>query len=282
MRERLNFSQGQLSELIDVSLNQLASIEYQRTPLRYDIAWKLRMNIGVSLWWLYSGKIDQGCLEYDELPTPQATGLLGSALLSEVAERFHKPADLSGSRKSESKKLKYECPDVSERVGWMLAFRAEIENWIAHVPDNKVQDFSDCLIESAKKIIAGFPVDSGEKTSFRRDALMWARMRADVLARNAGNMFFQNVSFSQRKEGIDNAVSHGIIGSVKTEVPTWPQLKRDLKRLTAQHGEKSALAKSLGISRQVLGNWLSDDSQGTPNADFTLALLKWVRQQTSK
>lgn len=97
---------------------------------------------------------------------------------------------------------------------------------------------------------------------------------------NSGADFFMGAA--QSKEEIDKKYLFEIVSSVKTEVPTWPELKKNLKRLTAQRGEKSALAKSLGISRQVLGNWLSDDSQGTPNADFTLALLKWVKQQTSK
>jgi transcriptional regulator with XRE-family HTH domain len=59
------------------------------------------------------------------------------------------------------------------------------------------------------------------------------------------------------------------------KVPTWEQLKKEIARFTAKRGEKAALAAKLGVSRQVLGNWLSSDDQGTPNANLSLKLLDW-------
>jgi len=59
------------------------------------------------------------------------------------------------------------------------------------------------------------------------------------------------------------------------DVPTWAQLKKTIITLAAGHGQKAALADELGVSRQVLGNWLSDGEQGAPNAETTLWLFKW-------
>jgi DNA-binding phage protein len=78
------------------------------------------------------------------------------------------------------------------------------------------------------------------------------------------------------KDFLDKQNPHAIFADMRTEVPTWPELKKDIRRLTARRGEKKALAEKCGVSRQVLGNWLSDDSQGTPNSELTLKLLKWV------
>ena len=79
------------------------------------------------------------------------------------------------------------------------------------------------------------------------------------------------------KDILDSKSPTGSVTDMSLEVPTWAQLKKQIAKLTSAHGKKAALADELGVSRQVLGNWLSSDDQGTPNAELTLRLLKWVR-----
>lgn len=82
------------------------------------------------------------------------------------------------------------------------------------------------------------------------------------------------------KDKID--MSQGACGSVagmRLEVPTWNQLKKSIAHLTSERGAKAALAKELGVSRQVLNNWLSDAGQGAPPADLTLRLFRWSLEQ---
>ena len=48
-RESINWSQASFAEQLGITRDQLASIEYGRTPLRYNIAWRLRLAFGISL-----------------------------------------------------------------------------------------------------------------------------------------------------------------------------------------------------------------------------------------
>ncbi len=84
------------------------------------------------------------------------------------------------------------------------------------------------------------------------------------------------------KFNLDNVSLSDTIPGMGLEVPTWPALKKLVLQFTANHGAKAALAKELKVSRQVLGNWLSDNSQGMPNADLTLELLRRVWKPASK
>ena len=84
-RESINWSQAAFAEQLGISRDQLASIEYGRTPLRYDIAWRLREAFGISLLWLEEGFNFPDDFEHDDLPMPSATGLPPRALLSAVA-----------------------------------------------------------------------------------------------------------------------------------------------------------------------------------------------------
>lgn len=84
----------------------------------------------------------------------------------------------------------------------------------------------------------------------------------------------------ESKSGVDKVKAIDTFGGVRAkeiEVPTWPDLKKSVSRLTANRGSKSALAGRLGVTRQVLNNWLSAES--LPNAVLTLELFRWVKEQ---
>ena len=59
--------------------------------------------------------------------------------------------------------------------------------------------------------------------------------------------------------------------------PVMPSLIQRLKRATKERGQKSALAKWLGVHRQCVADWLS--GKQSPGGEYTLQLLKWVELQ---
>ena len=95
----------------------------------------------------------------------------------------------------------------------------------------------------------------------------------DLKFRHLWKLMLVVTSTNNRQFTIDNKNHYDIIVPVKRKVPTWHELKREIIRLTSKRGEKSALARELKISRQVLGNWLSEDNLAVPNAEQTLELL---------
>jgi hypothetical protein len=61
---------------------------------------------------------------------------------------------------------------------------------------------------------------------------------------------------------------------VRAKSPLWDELKADIVRLTAARGMRAALARELGVSRQVLNGWLFGVS--APGAEQTLFLHQWA------
>lgn len=94
---------------------------------------------------------------------------------------------------------------------------------------------------------------------------------------------FSRLSFSGESSGasnidkLDNELPAAKVGDVTSEVPTWPGLKAELLKLTVERGMKAWLADELGVSRQVVNNWLATSDQGRPDAENTLLLLRWAK-----
>lgn len=94
---------------------------------------------------------------------------------------------------------------------------------------------------------------------------------------------FSRLSFSGESSGasnidkLDNELPAAKVSDVTSEVPTWPGLKAELLKLTVERGMKAWLADELGVSRQVVNNWLATSDQGRPDAENTLLLLRWAK-----
>ncbi len=75
---------------------------------------------------------------------------------------------------------------------------------------------------------------------------------------------------------LDNEARLGKGAFVPPHLPkSWPYLRDDLLEMTSIRGAGSALAKKLGVSRQVVSGWLS--GAFAPDADTTIQLLNWTR-----
>ncbi len=87
-------SQSAFGRSLGISRNQVKDIEYTRTPLRYDIAWKIRGFFGISIAWIDKGKFPPYQPDLDPWPNPKSLEN-PRELLSAVAETmlFANPAD---------------------------------------------------------------------------------------------------------------------------------------------------------------------------------------------
>lgn len=68
--------------------------------------------------------------------------------------------------------------------------------------------------------------------------------------------------------------THGKVEGVKSQLPT---LLERLKKASEPAGQKTALAKFLGVPLASVSRWLSGERE--PGGEITLQLLKWVEQQ---
>lgn len=266
LRRRLKLSQPNFAALTGISLNQLASIEYGRTPLRYDVAWIIRVLFNVSLEWLSIGDGFPDGLNLDDLPPPEASKLPNSALLSEVSDKFHGVAGAQDAKQKSGKpRFKIDEDELQHRSFVLLALKINLEMWISQIPDGYTGDFTDRLIQFANKYLETLPEDPGELISLRSEALIWEKMRSDVASRLAGGSVLKKC-LTVVSESDNNQ-------EVKPKLPT---LLERLKKTTAQRGRKSELAKFLGVSLVQVSQWLSGDRE--PGGETTLRLLHWVEQ----
>jgi transcriptional regulator with XRE-family HTH domain len=277
VRLGLNLSQPQFADQVGLTRDQLANIECARTPLRYDVAWQMRIAFGISLLWLESGHMDpDGIYEDSGLPAPNKSNK--TRLLSEVVRlarmEYRRPNDSPS-------KVPIDVDDISERAAQLTTLRMHLRVWMAQLPPGQASSFYCRIQDSAMRFIEQFPKEAENFWGARLNALVFEEMRRELSLR----VRTAQLNGETGKDILDTiSVGDNVLAMSAKEVPTWAQLKKTIAKLTAGHGHKAALADELGVSRQVLGNWLSDGEQGAPNAELTLRLFKWSldpkRQQT--
>jgi transcriptional regulator with XRE-family HTH domain len=272
-REGIKYSQASFAEILGLTRDQLASVEYGRTPLKYSVAWQIRFAFGLSLDWLWGGEMSPDDLTEDRhLPHPDSSRAGKNALLTDVFNDVHQ---LSGvePRTVKGRKVRIEAPELAHRWLVVLALRHQIDSWIASIPDGHTNDFAEKLAQFADDHLKSLPADPPELIQARFDGLLWEKMRAD-LARKVPEM-----PFLKNKPPNDDAC----VKKVKTLTykdspePAWPRLLDRLNRATQAHGSKVELAAWLGVHRQMVTDWLSDKQR--PGGEIALQLLQWVERQ---
>jgi transcriptional regulator with XRE-family HTH domain len=271
IREAVRWPQSAFAEQIEIRRDQLASIEYGRTPLRYDIAWRLRAAFGISLRWLEEEEGTADGFEHDELPIPNATGLPTRALLSEVVKKF--PPGCSKGLAAIGSKAEAMDPitlEVGQRWFHDMALKLHIEHWIARAPPGRVAELTEKLMRTAKEFMDSLPPESGATIDRRAEQLMWERIRMANATRvlvmaNSEKKDLQNISELVKYSGVNSLLAN---------------LLSRLKRATFQRGKKTGLARFLRVPLVSVSRWLSGERE--PGGETTLRILAWVQEEEGK
>jgi transcriptional regulator with XRE-family HTH domain len=269
VRESIRWSQPAFAEQLGMSRDQLAGIEYGRTPLRYDIAWRLRTAFGISLLWLEGDDCAlPDSFEHDNLPIPSATGLPRRALLSDVARRFRSSKSPALKARGPEPEIRSEAGDeVAHRAFSALVLKMKIDEWIARLPDGYVAPFRDQLWKAMESLMTTLPGDPDDVVARRMDDLMWEKIRMA----NARRVL---VTKDSQRKMLTKTESSEILPPVKSQLKN---LLADLNRLTKESGKKTELADYLGAPLASVSRWLSGERE--PGGETTLKMLRWVQQQ---
>ena len=306
VRESINWSQAAFAEQLGITRDQLASIECGRTPLRYDIAWRLRQSFGISLRWLDEGWGFPDSLAHDNLPIPTATGLPERALLSAVAQKFSELDDgslvaigpeSSGAPQQSEQPASQLLPldelgfpqlpeavlqlidgreratgktDIDHRALHVEFLRLKIDGWVSSVPLGHVSAFANELEKAAETFIHSLPQDPEEAIERRNSQLIWERIKTA----NARKVL---VASQTKKKVLTDVTVTDNVSPVKS---TMANLLDRLNKATSQRGMKSKLAKVMGVPLSNVSQWLSGERE--PGGETTLRLLQWVEQQENK
>jgi len=260
-REAIKWPQIDFAAQLGINLNQLAGIEYRRTPLRYDIAWQIRSNFGPSLSWLATGHFPPQAKDLDPWPDPKK--LTKGRLLSDVEASLWSGSPHNPHAGELHEKSPLQAP---QRSTLLSILKDDLTDWMARVPDEKIPEFVGRLVTLSEDYLDGLPQESGVKVKQRQSALIWDTMRLDIAKRLLGK--------AAGKLVVDNGAASDTVSNMSSEIPTWKQIVAALKRLTKSSGAKAQLAKELKTSRQNVNKWLS--GAGAPSAELTLEVFRWV------
>lgn len=273
-RKAIRWSQPAFSRRLGITLDQLKSIEYARTPLRYDVAWKIRTVFGLSIDWLWGGDMGPGDLDEDRaLPPPEATKLPANALVTQVFEKVHGAGVnevFARAAKGGTRRPRMINEEISHRAFHLFAIKLRLREWIARLPDGYTADFHDKIAQLASVYLKAAPAEPTADWEERYDALVWEEMRRDISKRTS-------VQDLGRESELDTITAPGNFSGVKL---TLAALLKRLNKATEQHGMKSKLAKYMGVPLPNVSQWLSGERE--PSGETTLRLLYWVEQQERK
>jgi transcriptional regulator with XRE-family HTH domain len=271
-RETIAWSQKRFAMLLGLTYNQLASIEYERTPLRYGIAWKVREFFGLSLSWMAEGKYPPNEPDLDPWPNPE-TLKTRRFLLSEVTEtlRFSDPKNPAVKEREKVwfEKHRKETSLGPSRSVLLAVVKHSLAQWLARVPDANLRDFAGQIYEFADNYVSRFSKESGIKVGVRTRALIWGEMREEI-----------NKRLSRKAAEFQHLTETSTCRNVPTVKSEWTVLKRRLQDATAKPGTKTMLADFLGVDLTRVSQWLTDSKNARePGGEYTLKLLRWVEQQ---
>lgn len=260
-RKGIRWSQAEFANQIGLTRDTIAGIEYFRTPLRYDIAWKIRDVFGVSLHWLVGQFFSPDSEDLDAWPSPDT--LKPMALLSDVdTALWNDPGGKTHARTLH----KLRPLHTAQRSTLISILKGELVEWMAQLPDEKVHEFASMLFTVGEEYLEKLPKESDSKISRRRGELVFDLMRMEISKRLLGKA----ADISHLTDAATSCHDDG----VKSE---WLKLKKRIQAATADAGAKSKLADFLRVDLTQLSKWLTDsDSSREPGADYTLRMQSWV------
>lgn len=246
-RERLNQSERNLALILGVTRDQLAGVEYGRTPLKSGLAVSLAKFTGCNLNWLADGT---GPL-LGPLPTPDLIEQIPPRSLFSAAWRLY-------LKKAITRGAKYfgqgwEGLDESLSISGLDALtytKQDIEGLFNDLP-RKLEWNAYAHIAKAC-----------------RDYRQMNQAKIPELNARAGK--------GQNKDQarLDNPLSPRDTTAVL--IKSLPDLIGALKKLTKERGMKVSLADKCQVSRQAVDQWLNGSRK--PSAEAVFAALEWVRE----
>lgn len=257
IRKSLKLSQARFSNMLGVSRDLVAGVEYARSPLRFGLAHKLSFLTGFSLKWIVEG------VTPEKFRAPVGKDLLekipNNYLLSEAWSFWLKPAFESAFKKAA----------LNEKDG-KPGRRVVVIGEDTEVEPVPLSDLLEYLVEDLEGNFKAIP-------PYLHLDFYSHLVEAARIFRSLNSFEITNFEASRKKEikinltEAETSVKHS---DVKSPLPAF--LER-IKRAASASGKKSELAKFLDAPLASVSRWLSGERE--PGAEITLKMLKWVEQQ---
>lgn len=247
LRKQLGWTQTEFAHAFDTKRDQLASVEYGRNPLRYWLADRVCERLDVCQQWLACG--EDPMRGYVRLPLETGLEIKPKELFSAAWHR--RVGHLVKREVKASEAMKQilandpNAPDkiLANRLYWLVGLATQ------HIPPELYHAYFDTLTAETSAFISSHA------------------LQGTYLATGTPPK-------APQKNSLRNVSDYVNLASVKPQMPNF--LDR-LKKMTAERGKKTALAKFLGVPLASVSQWLSGDRE--PGGERTLRMLRWVEQQ---
>ena len=245
IRETLKMPERNFAKILFVTRDQVAGVEYGRSPLRFGIASSLSRATGCNLHWLAEGT---GPMKGSP-PNPDIMALISPRSLFSAAWKTTLKKALKPGEKFFGPS--WDGMDESLSVGGASALeysQEEITGYFKNLPPEFHWKFFDQITKACRdfeqmnraKIIQLNACASSGKNNDLTDAATYKKLKADM----------------------------------KKQLPS---LLERLNQATKETGKMSALADYLKVPLASVSRWLSGKRE--PGGETTLKMLQWVEQQ---
>lgn len=266
IRGSIRWSQSAFAAEIGTTRDQLASIEYGRTPLRFDLAVRICRTFDCRPYWLVNSHGDARPYVPVVLTREDRAKFKANTLLSSVYDLV--PSAFEKFRPSrERAACDEEAPiDVHHGIGHYVSTKLKGVRFL------NPRDGWSFLHEICETLRLRLEADFSKGLAVRENKLnelatirYWQTSKSMLETEGATS-----------KPIVDIPKTADKFASVSSEIPTWKQIVGALKRKTSSPGAKAQLAVDLRTSRQNVNKWLS--GAGAPSAELTLAVFRWVEE----
>ncbi len=265
VREEVGISQPAFAERLGVTLDQWASVEYGRMPLRYSLGHWLCHTFDLNQRWIAEGKTPK---EYFVELGPEASNIPPNMLFSKAYDHILKPfveADLKGV----AKMLRRQVRDIA-------GIDARAARPAALVRMSR-QTFDLLLAREMRAATKDL-----RQSSYLGFYAAVNKFRRDFLKRNPHSTgtplrWTPLPEFANERKDVDATVTSGKVEDMKAQ---WPGLLARLKKATEARGVASALARELQVPLASVSRWIG--GKRLPSGDIALKLLRWVERQEAK
>jgi DNA-binding transcriptional regulator YiaG len=251
--------------------------------LNYVAAHKVILAFGINPEWLATGN---GRMWLPvPIPSPKELNVGVRASFSRIYEKHLAKAVAETTKEWESRPppepipLRINAADPRAR----LMAEAKMVNWIKRLilclPDSRLEAFLNFLYLEGTKRARSYPADSKEAFEKRVETMDCARAQMGfhkkfLADEQPGN---DKLPASSQKKDLTEAETCLKHVDVKAQLPN---LRERLKKVTQESGQKSALAKFLGVPLASVSRWLSGERE--PGGEIALRLLHWVETAERK
>ncbi len=270
-REQSQKRQADFARELGISRVRLASYEYAKAPLRYEIGKEICYRLNLNQRWFATGKLPMQPyfdispnLEFKIKPKSLFGAAYRDILEVGIEERFKELEALLGKEVVREGDIIGAVLDnfhlVGESVSKAAAFYARrvVQLYLTWLPDEVAMDYINSLLNAHRK---------------------FQKQHSSAIAKLIAE---RQIKRSEKTTGDKSALDTNteVRNSTSEMKLTLEALLSKVRHLTEPVGMKAKLAADLGVPATRVSEWLA--GKHDPSGEVTLQLLNWVERQKRK